>query len=1156
MDEEDYGDIADEDLIEVFSQHSQSLPSEPRSNKRRRISYDTDDGDSTTHRRQSRDSIVDSGSGDDDEVNTKSRKKKYRIHIGAEEVSARQILGATQAEALPDSSPYRIRGPIYKKPRTEAPKPPVFFRTPQRFISRSNSFQDQINDTSRDEELARELADLPSDAFSSPENDQRSKEPVTIGSSPPRDSQPSSTARQRIISRQNSFRQTTLFGGQAPVSASQPKKVQNYIVDLPPEAPTHHTLDREALKTWDYPANLGATRDYQFSIVKNGLFNNLLVALPTGLGKTFIAATIMLNYFRWTKDAQIVFVAPTKPLVAQQAEACFNIVGIPKSKTTMLTGGQPPVLRAEQWAKKRVFFMTPQTLENDLTSGIADPKKIVLLVVDEAHRATGNYAYVKVVKFMRRFNKSFRILALTATPGASVEAVQEVVNNLEISKVEIRTEESIDIQQYVHRRNIEQIVLDPSDEMIMVKDLFSKALQPLVNQLCAQNAYYNKDPMSLTPYGLMQAKITWLKSDVGRRASAGLKGMMNGLFAILASVAHGIKLLNFHGIGPFFSTIKEFRTGVEDGTKGGKYRTQIVQSPDFKNMMNRIQSWINTEDFIGHPKLTFLCDTILNHFLDAGDGQLGEDTPPSSTRVIVFAEYRDSAEDICRVLNKHGPMLRASVFVGQADSKRSEGMNQAKQLETIENFKSGKLNVIVATSIGEEGLDIGQVDLIVCYDASSSPIRMLQRMGRTGRKRAGNIVLLLMRGKEEDSFTKAKDNYEKMQQMISSGTRFNFRHDLSVRIIPRDINPIVDKRIIEIPLENTQDPSLPEPKRRSTKGKKMPPKKFHMPDGVETGFRKASKISGEGLALTEFGITVRKSKESEIECAPIPPLESVLLSPEDMRELHRRYLRVAYSTDSDILEVTIPDMTMQPVAQRSLSVTAKVAHGQYTKRCVSLFRTLANSQNVEDRFIKPYGDEEPSQNLLDLPTLNRETMDLVEVDLLAKKQPMPRAKQLQYSRMIMSDLETDEEATPTRHHTSSRDLVSGDDSEGEGDSLIDSEERSDDSDALVPQSMQDFIVEEEEISSSSRRTSGLTRSSSPPPLESPKQTPTFLPSEFPDTECTDDDDLPDIPDPVGFPSRHSAVTSVPDLSSEGHVWARSNPRTKGRRVVVLDDSDE
>lgn len=43
----------------------------------------------------------------------------------------------------------------------------------------------------------------------------------------------------------------------------------------------------------------------------------------------------------------------------------------------------------------------------------------------------------------------------------------------------------------------------------------------------------------------------------------------------------------------------------------------------------------------------------------------------------------------------------------------------------IKKFKADEFNVLVATSIGEEGLDIGEVDLIVCYDAPKTPIRMV-----------------------------------------------------------------------------------------------------------------------------------------------------------------------------------------------------------------------------------------------------------------------------------------------------------------------------------------------------------------------------------------------------------------------------------------------
>ena len=69
--------------------------------------------------------------------------------------------------------------------------------------------------------------------------------------------------------------------------------------------------------------------------------------------------------------------------------------------------------------------------------------------------------------------------------------------------------------------------------------------------------------------------------------------------------------------------------------------------------------------------------------------------------------------------------------------------------QVVQRFRQGGYNTLVATCVGEEGLDIGEVDLIVCFDAHASPIRLVQRMGRTGRKRDGRIVILVTEGKEE-----------------------------------------------------------------------------------------------------------------------------------------------------------------------------------------------------------------------------------------------------------------------------------------------------------------------------------------------------------------------------------------------------------------------
>lgn len=67
----------------------------------------------------------------------------------------------------------------------------------------------------------------------------------------------------------------------------------------------------------------------------------------------------------------------------------------------------------------------------------------------------------------------------------------------------------------------------------------------------------------------------------------------------------------------------------------------------------------------------------------------------------------------------------------------------------VRRFREGGFNTLVSTCVGEEGLDIGEVDLIVCFDAQKSPIRLVQRMGRTGRHRQGRIVVILAEGREE-----------------------------------------------------------------------------------------------------------------------------------------------------------------------------------------------------------------------------------------------------------------------------------------------------------------------------------------------------------------------------------------------------------------------
>lgn len=232
-------------------------------------------------------------------------------------------------------------------------------------------------------------------------------------------------------------------------------------------------IDKQAIKTWIYPTNY-PIRQYQLDISQKALFQNTLVCLPTGLGKTLIAAVIIYNYYRWYSpiNGKIIFMAPTRPLVNQQLHACQEIMLgrtiIPVDEIAYLEGTIPIEKRAAIWKEKRIFFCTPQTALNDLKNGNFPPSlvsSLVCVVVDEAHKATGNYAYTTFIEALDAIgHREYRLLALSATPGSDLKKIQEVVRNLKINHIEIRTEDDPEILPYIHKKEIEIVKCDDNDD--------------------------------------------------------------------------------------------------------------------------------------------------------------------------------------------------------------------------------------------------------------------------------------------------------------------------------------------------------------------------------------------------------------------------------------------------------------------------------------------------------------------------------------------------------------------------------------------------------------------------------------------------------------------------------------------------------------------
>ncbi|RKP12932.1 P-loop containing nucleoside triphosphate hydrolase protein, partial [Piptocephalis cylindrospora] len=547
--------------------------------------------------------------------------------------------------------------------------------------------------------------------------------------------------------------------------------------------PSPHTPNWESLSTWVYPRN-PSIRSYQFAIVRRALFENTLAAVPTGMGKTLIAAVVMANYRRWFPDARVLFMAPTRPLVRQQLGACSRFMGMHSSEACELTGQEPQHRRKALWNQYHAFFCTPQVVENDIRNGLLPAGGIVCLVVDEAHKASGNYAYVQVVRALE--GKHVRILALTATPGRDPLAVQAICDHLRISHVEMRSEASVDVQSYQHARTKDRVIVRTQGTLVgELENALVDMMQPGVTRLQRAGILNQANPRYITAYGLVQA-MSRSRAWAGRERSGAI-GKHMGDYGILHRLAGGMSHLLIHGIRQFQNHMQEWVDSSMAG-KGSRTQVQFVLQPTFQRFWTRVQAACADPSVLGHPKMDPLVQILLEHFSTAKDEARSRGDAEEDTRVMIFSHYRSSVQEITQILNSHSPLIRPMAFVGQSTKKGSQArMTQKLQLETIRQFKRGQHNCLVATCVGEEGLDIGDVDLIICFDAQASPTRSIQRMGRTGRKRAGRVVMLLTAGKEENKAMKADTGYQNVQQYVREG-----RLTLSPgnpRILPDGVRP-------------------------------------------------------------------------------------------------------------------------------------------------------------------------------------------------------------------------------------------------------------------------------------------------------------------------------------------------------------------------------
>ncbi len=481
-------------------------------------------------------------------------------------------------------------------------------------------------------------------------------------------------------------------------------------------------------------------RLYQETIVAEAVHANTLVVAPTALGKTVIAVLVSAHRLHKYKNSKILMLATTRPLANQHAGSFRKFLKVPEDEIVVFTGTKRPSERIELWKKAKIIVATPQVIHNDLLSDNYSLEDVSLIIFDEAHRATGNYPYAFIAqRYMKQATRPL-ILALTASPGGEEAKIREVIENLFIENIEVKTESDPDVKPFIRGINIEWVRVSLPEGIEAVKSALEKALDKRLRRLKELGISIKGNVTKrelLMVRGSLQAKLL---EDKSPEIYEGLS-----LIAACINLTHAIELLETQGLSTLLSYFR--RVEQEASSKAVK---ELLRDTYFLRALRLTE---NLVDEVKNPKIEKLKEILTREIED-------------EKKAIIFTQYRDTATKLVDELNNLQG-IKAERFVGQAKRDSSDtGLTQKKQLEVLDRFRKGETNVLVATSVAEEGLDIPKVDLVIFYEPIPSEIRSIQRRGRTGRSKAGKAIVLMARKTRDEAFYWASNRKEKKMHEI------------------------------------------------------------------------------------------------------------------------------------------------------------------------------------------------------------------------------------------------------------------------------------------------------------------------------------------------------------------------------------------------------
>ncbi|NXJ14957.1 IFIH1 protein, partial [Odontophorus gujanensis] len=503
-------------------------------------------------------------------------------------------------------------------------------------------------------------------------------------------------------------------------------------------------------------------RDYQMEVAKPALDGeNIIICLPTGSGKTRVAVYITKDHLDKKKKAsesgKVIVLVNKVPLVEQHLRREFNpflkrwyrVIGL--SGDSELKISFPEVVR-----RNDVIICTAQILENSLLNATEDdegkinhflfcvfPPDFSLIIIDECHHTQKEGVYNNIMrrylkekiknKKLAKENKPLipqpQILGLTASPGVggartyskAEEHILKICANLDACKIMTVTEHASQLKDQVKEPFKKTVIADDKR-----RDPFRERIIEIMKEIEKYCQLYPKSEFGSQPYEQWvireERKAAKEEKRKERVCAEHLKKYNDAL-----QINDTIRMVDaYNHLNNFYKELKRKKTvGSDDDEE------PLVSKQDetdefllglFHAKKKQLKELARKPEY-DNENLMKLRNTLMEEF-----------TKTEESRGIIFTKTRQSALALYHWIMDNPKFeevgIKAHYLIGAGHNSETKPMTQNEQREVIDKFRVGSINLLIATTVAEEGLDIKECNIVIRYGLVTNEIAMVQARGR------------------------------------------------------------------------------------------------------------------------------------------------------------------------------------------------------------------------------------------------------------------------------------------------------------------------------------------------------------------------------------------------------------------------------------------